>query len=354
MSDLQERIAALEVQLAELKAQVGAESTEVLASRREFARKAALSVAGLAVAGVAGAVATAGPAAAADLDSLLIGEDNTQGTGSLGTITSLRYINPAVPTAGVGAGDIFTVRDSLSVPTAAESTYPAAISGSVERIFPHGVSGVSVVANGYGTIGLGSGQATGVLARGSTRANLELFSEGASGPGRAGTHNKGEIVNDANGDVWLCVTAGNPGGWRKLGGPSTSGQLHLVTPGRVYDSRDALIKHAFGAADRVVTVTTVAVGHIGAGNVLVPTGATGILCNLTVTETEGAGFLGLYSNALATWPGNSSINWVAVDTDIANSVTTAIDANGRIKVNIGGSSVAAKTHFVIDVVGYYL
>src|SRR5258705_9527079 len=227
MSDLHERIAALEVQWAELKAQVGAESTEVLASRREFARKAALSVAGLAVAGVV----TAGPVAAADTDPILVGEDVTQGTGSLGTITSLRYINPAVPTAGVGGGDIFTVRDSLALPTAAESTYPAAISGSVERIFPHGVSGVSVVANGYGTIGLGTGQATGVLARGSTRANLELFSEGASGPGRAGTHNKGEIVNDANGDVWLCVTAGNPGGWRKLGGPSTSGQLHLVTPG---------------------------------------------------------------------------------------------------------------------------
>ena len=259
-----------------------------------------------------------------------------------------------MPSAGVGGGDVFTVRDSLSLPTAAESAYPAAISGSVERIFPHGVSGVSVVANGYGTVGLGGGQATGVLARGSTRANLELFSEGASGPGRAGTHNRGELVNDANGDVWLCVTAGDPGGWRKVGGPNSSGQLHLVTPGRVYDSRDALIKHAFGASDRVVTVTTVAVGHIGAGNVVVPAGASGILCNLTVTATEGAGFLGLYSNALSSWPGNSSINWVAKDTDIANSVTTAIDATGKIKVNIGGSGPAAQTHFVIDVVGYYL
>src|SRR5258706_8721929 len=240
MSDLHERIAALEVQLAQLKAQVGAESTEVLASRREFARKAALSVAGLAVAGVAGAVASAGPVAAADTDPILVGEDVTQGTGSLGTITSLRYINPAVPTAGVGGGDIFTVRDSLALPTAAESTYPAAISGSVERIFPHGVSGVSVVANGYGTIGLGGGQATGVLARGSNRANLELFSEGASGPDRAGTHNKGEMVNDQNGDVWLCVTAGNPGAWRKLGGPNTSRQLHPRNPGRVYDPLHAL------------------------------------------------------------------------------------------------------------------
>ncbi len=78
------------------------------------------------------------------------------------------------------------------------------------------------------------------------------------------------------------------------------------------------------------------------------------MCNLTATATEGAGFLGLYSNALASWPGNSSINWVTKDTDIANSVTTAIDGTGRIKVTIGGSSAAAQTHFVIDVVGYYL
>ena len=85
-----------------------------------------------------------------------------------------------------------------------------------------------------------------------------------------------------------------------------------------------------------------------------PAGATAILCNLTVTATEGAGFLGLYSNALATWPGTSSINWVVKDTDTANTLTTAIDATGKLKVTIGGSSTAAKTHFVIDVVGYYI
>ena len=64
MSEIQERIAALETQLADLKAQVGGAPTEVLASRRDFAKKAALGVAGLAAAGVAGAVAAAGPASA--------------------------------------------------------------------------------------------------------------------------------------------------------------------------------------------------------------------------------------------------------------------------------------------------
>ena len=60
MSEIQQRIAVLETQLADLKAQVGGEPTEVLASRRDFAKKAALGVAGLAAAGVAGSVVGVG------------------------------------------------------------------------------------------------------------------------------------------------------------------------------------------------------------------------------------------------------------------------------------------------------
>ena len=76
MSEIQQRIAALEAQLADLKAQVGGEPTEVLASRRDFAKKAALGVAGLAAAGVAGSVVGAGSASADTGSGLLLG--NTQ------------------------------------------------------------------------------------------------------------------------------------------------------------------------------------------------------------------------------------------------------------------------------------
>ena len=167
-------------------------------------------------------------------------------------------------------------------------------------------------------------------------------------------HTVGEIDLDAAGNLYLCVVSGTPGTWRQLSGPTTAGQLHLTPPGRVYDSRAGLAtKLAFGDADRVVTVTTVIAGQPSAGSTIVPVGATGVLASLAVTATEGAGFLGLYSNALATWPGNASINWVAKDSDISNSVTVAVDAIGRIKVNIGGQGAGTKTHFVIDVVGYY-
>jgi hypothetical protein len=357
MSEIQERIAALETQLADLKAQVGGAPTEVLASRRDFAKKAALGVAGLAAAGVAGAVAAAGPASATDGAALLVGVVNTE---DVANITGLRYNNAVRPNVGIFGsqnGNILTATDAQAgfLSTGFESSYPAAVGGWGQRVYANGVYGFASVGDGFGTIGYGSGNtSTGVLARGSGRANLELFSEGSAGPARAVPHNMGEIVNDSTGTVWLCVAAGNPGTWRKLGSSATSGQLHLITPGRVYDSRaDAAGKHAFGAADRVVTCTTVIAGQPSAGSVIVPAGATGILGNLTITASEGAGFLGVYSNAVASWPGNSNINWVAKDTDLANAVTTAIDAAGKIKVNIGGSSVAAKTHFIVDVVGYY-
>ena len=85
-----------------------------------------------------------------------------------------------------------------------------------------------------------------------------------------------------------------------------------------------------------------------------PDGARAAVAQPAVTATEGAGFLGLCANARAGCPGTSSVNWVVKDTDTANTLTTAIDATGKVKVTIGGQGAATKTHFVIDVVGYYI
>jgi hypothetical protein len=68
--------------------------------------------------------------------------------------------------------------------------------------------------------------------------------------------------------------------------------------------------------------------------------------NLTVTETEVAGFVAVFP-ADVTYPGNSSINWSASDQNIANGVITAVDATGKIKIRGGVNP----THVVIDVQG---
>jgi hypothetical protein len=81
----------------------------------------------------------------------------------------------------------------------------------------------------------------------------------------------------------------------------------------------------------------------------VPSFAHGAVINLTVTETEGAGFVAVFPAGSA-WPGNSSVNWSGPDENVANAVLTATDATGRITIR-GGVN---RTQVVIDVVGYLL
>jgi hypothetical protein len=81
----------------------------------------------------------------------------------------------------------------------------------------------------------------------------------------------------------------------------------------------------------------------------VPSFAHGAVLNLTVTETEGAGYMAVFPGGTS-WPGNSSINWSAPNQNIANAVLTAMDASSRITIRCGVN----RTQAVLDVVGYLL
>jgi hypothetical protein len=86
---------------------------------------------------------------------------------------------------------------------------------------------------------------------------------------------------------------------------------------------------------------------------IVPTGVPGFaaatVLNLTITETENAGFVAVFADNVA-WPGNSSINWSASGQNVANGVVTAVDTSGQVKIHGGVSP----TQVVIDVQGYFL
>ena len=78
-------------------------------------------------------------------------------------------------------------------------------------------------------------------------------------------------------------------------------------------------------------------------------GARSALFNLTVVNTEGAGgFVACFAANVA-YPGNSSINWFGADQILANSVLSAVDSNGAIKIRGG----ANRTDVVIDRIGYF-
>jgi hypothetical protein len=120
----------------------------------------------------------------------------------------------------------------------------------------------------------------------------------------------------------------------------------LPTPVRVYDSRQPNSQGSPALAALSTTVIDLsAAGPLGA----LPPGATGALVNITVTDTIASGFLTVYSNALATAPATSTVNWVLPLEDVAVQTPVKVDATGSVKVTVGPNG---STDLIIDVIGY--
>jgi hypothetical protein len=328
----------------------GAVETTPKASRRGL-----LKLAGAAAAGTAAAVAVnALPAAAADGDAITAsGQPSTTATST--STTGLVYTNTAAPTATTGFitsnTNLFTVRDTISgillfPPNG--SSYPAAIGGYTNRTVANGVYGYSAMP-GYGVVGYGSDDAgVGVLARGA-KANVEMFSAGTAPNTRTDAHLKGEMICDANGDVWVCVAAGSPGTWRQLAGTATAGSLHLLAaPKRVYSSRAADEPAAVGPKTPLSAGTRTIDCKQGSSGV--PAGATGLVLNVTAIAASANGYLSVSPGA-AGFSGTSTLNWTANGAVVANGVTVGAGAGATIDVTIGGGGTA---DFIVDVMGYYL
>lgn len=131
--------------------------------------------------------------------------------------------------------------------------------------------------------------------------------------------------------------------------PSEAGFVPLA-PYRAYDSRFKDGKLGRGSrlvyiADRVRPPT----GAIVAKD-LVPTTATAIAYNLGVYATESSGYLAVTPPATHVVSA-SSLNWFGSDQSLSNGLVGPLDAARTVKVFAGGRG---RTHFVIDVLGYYL
>jgi hypothetical protein len=218
-------------------------------------------------------------------------------------------------------------------------------------------SGIGLNADGGTGRGVNASGDTGVMASGSTTGVAASGGRGlvASGsvaqvqltPGGAATHPAsgaaGDLYEDNTGALWLCIGGTT---WRKLGGRTTAGQLHVLpSPVRVYDSRKGDGPLA-GGAERTVSLAT---GFVGStATPAVPAGARAALFTLTVVDTGTQGFLAAFSNAVS-WPGTSNVNWFQTSSVVATSVTSAVDSSAKVKLHCGVTS----TDFVVDVTGYY-
>lgn len=119
-----------------------------------------------------------------------------------------------------------------------------------------------------------------------------------------------------------------------------AGAIHPLTPSRLLDSRSGL---GFSGPARNGTVITLPVWERGG----VPSGASAVLVNLTVTEPTAGGFVTAYASGSAV-PGVSNANFVAGTTS-ANLSLVPVGADGAIALK---TAVAGSVHVIADVQGY--
>jgi len=128
----------------------------------------------------------------------------------------------------------------------------------------------------------------------------------------------------------------------QLGNKATTDGINetnlLAAPYRAYDTR-------FNNLTKFAPNTTRTIDLSASG---IPDGARAAIVTVTVTRADAAGFLTVYSNALATAPNTSNVNFGAA-VDAANNITVAVDSTGKIKITSGATG---NEDVIVDVVGY--
>jgi hypothetical protein len=155
----------------------------------------------------------------------------------------------------------------------------------------------------------------------------------------------GVLWVDEDGNWWAATANGTDGKWRKLAGPQTAGQLHLLTaPNRIYDSRPG---EPPGIEPKSPLSPNTARTIDPKGNSSgVPAEARGVLVTLTIPSLAAGGFATVWPSGA--WPGTSNINF-SPNQNIATTTVVGVAPGATFLVQ---ANVA--TNVIIDIVGYYL
>ena len=305
-------------------------------SRRSMLRKAAMGVAAVGVAGIAGGAKSA---SAVDPNDLALNTTNTQTL-----TTNVNYTGPTVAASmNVQSGDQTAANDGIlnGLFANAGTALLGVASGNGNQGI--GIIGWSKKPGGTGLVGFtgGAGAYGGEFFGG--LAEVRLRPGGVAPITLTNAHQVGELYEDAGGTLWLCVGAGTPGSWREIGGTTSSGAFHAIAPRRVYDSRPD--RKLVVGQDRVISVATSIEGTPD----IVPALATAVSLTVTVTETEGVGGWVAIRPQGAPFQNTSSINWFGPGQNLATTVITGLGGDRQV-IALDGVN---PTHLVIDVTGYY-
>ncbi len=154
----------------------------------------------------------------------------------------------------------------------------------------------------------------------------------------AGDHTVTGIDGAATGTAALHITG--------VQGVVTGATFYPLTPKRLLDSRDGTgglgIFHSHVAQTFQVT----------GGSSGVPSTATAVTGNLTVTQQTTMGFLYVGPVAMNN-PTSSTLNFPYAD-DRANAVTAALGGEGTLSITYAAPSLGQTAHVIFDVTGYFV
>ncbi len=217
------------------------------------------------------------------------------------------------------------------------------------------ISSVTIYLNPGGTARL-----VRVSAEGNTGVVSNLVS-GTSPGGSAATSVRLDIPNfgiraDPLGGSAYTVTIDAGAGTVVYGAEvtvfSSASEFVLVDPFRVWDSRTP--------SGTLLIPSATAGGRISSGQTrgftvdgFITRGAAGLMLNVTLADTVGAGFLTFYAENPddPTPPPISSINWYAANQIVANLVVTGMAGEADVTIHCGGGG---NTHYIIDCLGYFI
>jgi len=289
---------------------MGEEQTEGRVPRKT--RRDLLKTAGVvAGAAVAGKLASADSAAAADGSPILVGGPN-QGT----------IFETSLTTSGNDAGANFRAF-KVTAPN-----FPYAVSGEAQDY--------GVVGTGAGGV-LGLGAVGGVFSGSVVAVNLDPQNNAGAPTGESF---KGDLAVDANGVLWLCTSDGTPStGWIRV---SHGGSRFLSTPQRAYDTRDAgkgrlVAGNGDTGTPRVIPIS----GLFG-----IPSNALGIFGTLSIVAPDALIFATVWPSGA--FPGTANI-LANPGAFISAAFSSRLNTDGTIRIGASGATDA-----IIDVAGYIL
>jgi hypothetical protein len=128
--------------------------------------------------------------------------------------------------------------------------------------------------------------------------------------------------------------------------PISGPLVTLLTPIRVYDSRGNLFPANGTKLDAGEAIAVVVSPAFESGV------AMAVFANLTITQTEGSGFLVVTGSDLSgerPEAQTSNINWSTNGQTLANLVLTEVGGENALSVRCEGNG---RTHFIVDIQGY--